>query len=52
VKTIRSRAVALQAAAMLQRMTGDEVIVMSHYSDKGQAWRLIRTDPTGKEFDV
>ena len=44
---------AAEVATVLQRITGDEAEIVQYRSSGGQLyWRVVRIDPSGKEFKV
>lgn len=48
-----SRSMAYAVAAIMKRMTGDKTQVVTHVSDSRHlSYRVVRTDPSGKEFDA
>lgn len=51
--TFRRREMAVEVAYLLHRITGDHCHVRTFYSENDNVtWRVVRTDWSGKEFDV
>lgn len=53
MKPFRSERMAAEVATVLQRITGDKSEIVQHRSSDGRLyWRVVRIDPSGKEFKV